>query len=96
MHFYTHLYKACSQHRDVELKHEKRVVRSVFHVNFCHSHTVVAAQTKTYHLLLIPTRAKITLFALYASGGYVRASFPPRALIFFAIFTVQQCVAPKP
>ena len=94
MHFYP--YKACSQHRDVELKHEKRVVRSVFHVNFSHSHTVVAAQTITYRLLLIPTRARITSFALYASGGYVRVSFPPHALIFFAIFTVQQCVAAKP
>ena len=35
----------------------------------------------TYRSLLIPTRARITSFALYASGGYVKVSFPPRALI---------------
>ena len=93
---YTHLYKACSQHRDVELKHEKQVMRNVFHVNFGHSHTVVAAQTNTYRLLLILTRARITSFALYASSGYMRVSFPPRALIFFAMITVQQHVAAKP
>ena len=44
---YTHLYKACSQHKDIELKYEKCVMRSVFHVNFSHSHTVVATQTNT-------------------------------------------------
>ena len=36
----------------------------------------IAAQTNTYRLLLIPTRARITSFALYASSGYVRVSFP--------------------
>jgi len=71
-------------------------VRSVFHVNFSHSHTVVAVQTNTYRLLLIPTRARITLFALYASSGYMRLSFPLCALIFFAIFTVQQRITAKP
>ena len=46
-----------------------------------HSHTVVVAQTNTYRLLLIPTRARITSFALYASGGYMKVSFPLRTLI---------------
>ena len=91
MHFYTHLYKACSQHRDVELKHGKQLVRSVFHVNFSHSHTVVAAQTNTYRLLLIPNRARITLFALYASGGYVRVSFPPCADFLCDLYSSAVC-----
>ena len=46
MHFYTHTFTRPVHNTDVELKHEKRVVRSVFHVNFSHSHTVVAAQNQ--------------------------------------------------